>query len=533
MTEIVAGMVGGLGLFVVGMWFLTENLKKLASRRLRRTARRLTGHPFMAFCWGVLLGGATQSMPGLVFIVVSLLRSGLITTQSAFALILGGSGGATLLVLIVTFDIRTLSLFVLGISGIVIATEAASKYRPIAASFLGGATIVFALTVLKDAAAPLSGQPWFQDLLVWTGDSPLLAFLVAAALTTLVQSSSTVSVFGISLAHVGLLTVDQTMMLIYGTFIGASTIMYILSANLSGQSRQVAMYLVYLNIVICAVMIPLFYAELHLDIPALKALVLSLPLVFDQQLAFVYLIGSTALLPVLLLLLPQTTRLFERLWPMSPIDELSKAKFIYDHASADVGTAVMLVELEQKRVFRMLSRYFDAVRQDTDLTPVRNACQNVLREITHCLDELHESHPSQGMESRNTMMNRLKLLSWMENAVGAMCESLLEVKQRPGLEQFCGGVCEGVDAVFLSVGEAMESEDELSWSIAEQLIGDRGTLMRDTRARYVKLDPPLLKMELLNVLLITNAVEETFFLMSKIEADFNPYSDSGEHVPGA
>ena len=33
--ELLAGVIGGLGLFIVGMWLLTENLKKLASRRLR------------------------------------------------------------------------------------------------------------------------------------------------------------------------------------------------------------------------------------------------------------------------------------------------------------------------------------------------------------------------------------------------------------------------------------------------------------------------------------------------------------------
>ena len=116
----------------------------------------------------------------------------------------------------------------------------------------------------------------------------------------------------------------------------------------------------------------------------------------------------------------------------------------------------------------------------------------------------------QGMESRNAMMSRLKLLSWMESAVGTMCEALLDLKGRQGLMKFRTDICEGVDTVFLSMADAMESEDEVSWNIAAQLIGDRGTLMREMRARYVDLDPPLLKPEALNVLLITNAVEETF-----------------------
>ncbi len=526
-TEIVehfAGVVGGLGIFVAGMWFLTENLKKLADRRLRRTAQRLTGHPLTAFFWGGVVGAATQSMTGLAFIVVSTLRSGMITTKSAFALILGGGGGVTLLVLLVTFDVRMVALFLLGLSGLVLASKSLSKYHRVAVAFLGGAMVVFGLMLLKDSAAPLADQPWFWKVMEGAGTSPLLAFLIATWLTAAVQSSSTVSVFGISLSAAGVLTIDQAIMIIYGTFIGSSVVMYLLSANLTGQSRQVSMYLVYLNVVICAVMIPLFYAEMYFDVPAVRTLVLALPFELEQQLACVYLIGSLALLPLLLLLLEPTTRLFERLWPASRMDELSKAQFIYDQASANMDTSAMLIDLEQKRVFGIFSKYFDVVRQGADLVPLQDACRDILGEIGHFLEELHESSPLQGMEIRNAMMSRLKLLSWMEREVGAMCKVLLELNDRPGLEKFRDDICEGVDALFLSVHDAMESGDEVSWTVAAQLIGDRRALMREIRAHYVGLDSPLLQLELTNILLVTNAVEETFFLMSKLETEFNPHS---------
>ena len=51
-NELFAGVTGGLGLFVVGMWLLTENLKLLVSRQLRRTASRWTGNRFRAALGG-------------------------------------------------------------------------------------------------------------------------------------------------------------------------------------------------------------------------------------------------------------------------------------------------------------------------------------------------------------------------------------------------------------------------------------------------------------------------------------------------
>ena len=237
MVELFGEIVGGLGLFMLGMWLLTENLKTLAGRRLRRTASRWTGNRFSAVLWGALAGGVTQSMSGLTFIVVGILRSGLITTRGALALLLGGSAGVASLVLIVTFDIKLLSLYVLGVGSAIVVSDRLSRFRSLASSFLGGAMIIFGLVLLKDAAAPLAEQPWFREMLEGTGSSLLLAFLVAALLTAIVQSSSAVSVFGISMATVDIISIDQAIMVMYGSCIGSSLILYLLSARLVGHSR--------------------------------------------------------------------------------------------------------------------------------------------------------------------------------------------------------------------------------------------------------------------------------------------------------
>ena len=109
-----------------------------------------------------------------------------------------------------------------------------------------------------------------------------------------------------------------------------------------------------------------------------------------------------------------------------------------------------------------------------------------------------------------------------------MCAALVELGDRPSLKQFQENISEGVDSVFLSLDSAMESDDRQSWDIATQLTGDRGQLMRTMRGRYLEADPPLPKLDMANILLITNAVEEIFFLLSKLEEDFNPYSGEEE-----
>ena len=47
------------------------------------------------------------------------------------------------------------------------------------------------------------------------------------------------------------------------------------------------------------------------------------------------------------------------------------------------------------------------------------------------------------------------------------------------------------------------------------------------RGKYLEADPPLPNLDMKNVALITNAVEEIFVLLSKLEQDFNPHSPEG------
>ena len=125
------------------------------------------------------------------------------------------------------------ALYIIGVAGAVVATERLARYRAIAASFLGGALIILGLILLRETAAPLADEPWFREMMEGTERSLVLALTVAAVLTFVVQSSGAVSVFGISLATAGIISVDQAIMTMYGSFIGSAAILTVLSANLT------------------------------------------------------------------------------------------------------------------------------------------------------------------------------------------------------------------------------------------------------------------------------------------------------------
>ena len=524
MADLFGGIVGGLGLFLFGMWLLTENLKRLASGRFRQSAQRWTANRFGALFWGVLAGGITQSMTALTFITVSILRSGLISTTAALAVILGGTVGVSAIVMVVIFDIRTASLYVLGLAGAAAAIEGPSKYRAVASSFLGGAMIVFGLVLLKDSVAPLADEAWFGAMVEGVGNSLVLALAVGALLTFVVQSSSAVSVFGISLAAIGVVSVDQAIMIIYGTLIGSGAIVCVLSAGLTGRARQIAMYLVGLNVLVCAVLIPLLYAEIHLGIPAMKAVVIATGLEPARQLALVYLILAVLPVPLMLFGLKASARILERLWPISEVDKLTWLEFNVDHASVDVETSLALVEREQRRALRMMSGYFERVRLCGEVRPFRQAFRAMLTEIDGFLSGLRSRRPLDRIEDCNVLTRRQKMLSRLDESLSEVCTALVGLADRPLLDEFRTNICEGVDSVFLSFADAIESGDRTSWTLAAQLTGDRRDMMRQLRAKYLESGEPLKKSDTISVIRITNAVEEVFVQLSELQIELNPYS---------
>ena len=524
MIELVGGILGGLGLFFVGMRLLTENLKTLASRRLRMVANRWTENRLGAFAWGTAAGAVTQSVPALTFIVVSILRSGLISTRGGFAIILGGCLGGTLLVLVVTLDIELVSLYLLGVTSVLIVSGRANRFRALAEAVFGGAMIILGLVLVKESAMPLADQPWFGAMMEWTGVSLPLAFAVSALLTALVQSSTTVCVFGISMAALGVITTEQTMMLIYGSCFGSALLLALLSANLAGRSRQVAMYMVFYNVLASAVMVLLLYAELYFDIPLMKALALSIDLDRDQQLAFVFIFLDLFCAPVMLLVLGPSTRIFDRLWPATEAEDLSKAQFIHDHASENVESSLALIDLEQQRVVGVFPRYLDAKGSGTELSALREAAAQLMSEIDEFLHDLIESHPGREVEGWNSMLTRQKLLYWVEEALATLCDTLAEPGAGPVQERWRENIREGVGAVLLALHHAVEAGDGDSWTMAKQLAGDRSALMHRTRSEYNDLSGSSVGVDLSGVIRTTNAVEQLFLMLSKLvqEIDGSP-----------
>ncbi len=81
MVQIIASLLAGLGLFFVGLYFLIEHLKMLSGRRLRDRVSAWTRNPIAGLLCGSVFISITQSTAASAFILISMLRSGMMTVR--------------------------------------------------------------------------------------------------------------------------------------------------------------------------------------------------------------------------------------------------------------------------------------------------------------------------------------------------------------------------------------------------------------------------------------------------------------------
>ena len=516
MIEALGGLFGGLGLFFVGMWLLTDNLKALTTRRVRRIAVSWVPNRYAAWVWGVLCGTIVQSMAAMTFIAIGLVRANIVSDARVFAFVLGGNLGVGLLVILVSLDIKVAALFVLGVASVLFVTERAIRFRNVGGAAFGLALLFVGFGLIKESAASLTGQGVFDVFVELAGKSLWVTFLGAAILTFVVQSGAAVVVFVIGMSAVGILTADQAIMAIYGSYLGSNFTLLGISLKQTGEARRIVMLQVFYNTLVIAVFVPLLYVELWFGAPLIKALTLAVPLA--QPLAALGLLSDLLLAIPIILVLPTMVPRLASLWPATTTEVMSRAAYIHPRGHSDNATALHLIALEQRRLLSAFSLYLRAVRQGDEINSLRSAVRTIMSDIDEFLIEVRVRHSGYSIEDVNSILSCQRLIVWLEEQFAELCGTLNQLRGSESGERFRDVMVEGIDVVVLTIIDCLNSNNPTDWATAKQLTDDRSEVLRQIRTNYISQDDSSDMDEAFqgNILETTNTAREIFFLLSRI-----------------
>lgn len=231
--------VAGVGLFLLGMMFLEESLRKLAGRTFKIFLRKQTDNKFKAVAGGAIVTGVLQSSSVVNLMVLAFVGAGILTMQNALAVILGANIGTTLTSWIVAtigfkINIESFAFPIVGVFGIAMALAKKDSIVFQWSKFLFGFGALFVgLSFMKNGFEHLVGQMDFTKLT----DQPVIVFvLIGFAITTVIQSSSATVAIALTALHSGAIELLGAMAMVLGSEVG--TTIKLLLASLGGMAAK-------------------------------------------------------------------------------------------------------------------------------------------------------------------------------------------------------------------------------------------------------------------------------------------------------
>ena len=523
MAEILGNLVGGTGLFFVGLRMITTGLKQMAGRRLRMLLAHWTDAPRRTVLIGLLCGLIFQSMSAVSFIVASLIATGILIVQRALPIIFWANGGTSLLVLVAVVDVKVFFLFALGLAGLALAFEKPARYQPLASALFGIGMVFYGLAMLRAGATPLGQLEWFDAAVLQVQRSYFVTFLVSAVLAVAARSGSAVTILAITFIRAGLLSAEQTFMVIYGANLGSGIITWILAAGLKGKPKQVVMSEVLFNLVGSAVFASLFCLEVYGGIPLVGALIRRTSAPLEYQMACVHLLFNWSSAAALSLATQPMARLLDRLWPPTQEEAWSEMQFLHDQALQDPETAVSLLDREQSRLFSQLPLYVQELRRVISgngkpaYESIHGAFQTVAGEIEAFTAELFRQEiTAANSEKALNVQNRQKLLEALEEVVRELVLNLDQWVSSNGDATMRDRFVEGLDILLLTACDAAESKQTEDVELLIKMTQDRGELFRAMRQDYMAKESGLTFEGRQLFLRITGHFETAVWVLSRI-----------------
>ncbi len=249
--------LGGLGIFLFGIRYMSEGLQNTAGDRLRTILEKMTSNPFTGVLAGALVTAIIQSSSGTTVLTVGLVNAGLLTLRQSIGIIMGANIGTTVTGFIIGFKISEYSLPIIAVGAVLLVFFKKKNINNLGQIVFGFGMLFLGLHNMSEAMKPLRDAEVFLNFIQALSDQPLLGVLTGTVFTMIVQSSSaTIGVLQ-SLAEAGAITVHQSLPILFGDNIGTTITAALAAIGTSVAAKRTALSHILFNILGTIIFLPL------------------------------------------------------------------------------------------------------------------------------------------------------------------------------------------------------------------------------------------------------------------------------------
>jgi phosphate:Na+ symporter len=312
-TLILLQLGGYVGLLLWGTHMVTTGIERGFATKLRlwlgqslsRPGRRVRLYALLA---GLAVTAVLQSSTATGLMATSFVARGAIDLAPALAVMLGANLGSTLITQVLAFDIATVAPVLVLVGIVVFRSSTNGRAKNLGRVAIGLGLMLLALGALAHTLAPVETAPVLRAVFGSLAGEPVLAMLIAAALTWACHSSVAVVLLIASLAAAGAISPAPSLALVLGANLGGTL------APLAEAGSAPARRLPLGNFAVCAVgclavlpFLPAIAGLLEQLEPAGARLAVNFHTAFNLAQAALFLPLTNRLAALLLRLFPDPT----------------------------------------------------------------------------------------------------------------------------------------------------------------------------------------------------------------------------------
>ncbi|MCA9001647.1 MAG: Na/Pi cotransporter family protein [Planctomycetes bacterium] len=237
-------LLGGLGIFFLGMKNMSESLQILAGSLIKKIINALTTNRILAVLVGTFVTTLVQSSSVTTVMVIGFVNAGLMELTQAIGVILGANIGTTITGWILAIKIGKYGLLLVAIGAFPLIFAKRTRVRSIGNLFVALGFVFMGLEFMSGAFKPLRGHEGFISLMHYFDAqsyfSVLACIAVGMLLTFIIQSSSAMLGITISLAITGAIEFQTAVALVLGENIGTTITALLASIGTNATAKRAA-----------------------------------------------------------------------------------------------------------------------------------------------------------------------------------------------------------------------------------------------------------------------------------------------------
>jgi phosphate:Na+ symporter len=531
--EILVPVIGGLGIFMLGLEFMSNGIQNLAVDRLRALLARIAGTPLKGVLAGTLITGIIQSSTAMTVMVVGLVNSGVLGLRPAISVIMGANIGTTLGNGLIALPLGPLGLLCGGFFALIYVFSKNDRVRSISLTLMGFSLIFYGLNLMTGGLRPIRNIPQVMAAISSLNTDNLAGViycvLTAAVITALIHSSSATIGIVMGLGASGVLGWTTAVAFSLGADLGTTITSWMASLNLTKNAKRAAYAHIAFNIIGVLFMLPLFYPSIRLltwamqwfggdpAVAVMREGVETFPLVPVG--VGVYSIGFNIFNTALLFpLVGVFERVLSRIGHSASDDaeDFSVARFL-DPRTTEPAAGLPLVEREMARYVNAAGMFLSIARHEPS-APAQAASHHAALDILS--REIRRYTAS--MLRPDSSAHETDLLASVieeEDFTASLGETLYQLARRVEREPFSPVARELVDATVDLVARAMRviAAGDVLVSIVDP--DERQAFLLSTRQRCLAPAAHLSWVERGRILELLGTAERAFFLIDRIDAE--------------